>query len=115
MTVPMAKVVGSGAGAVGTDPAGGGAVGMVAGDASGAGVVAWLRSSALTMRRPAAAARAAAPARVRPASEGMRKAWGDSPSSGSLSRRLTRGLSTPAALGLGVWAMTMPGSPDAGT
>jgi len=39
------------------------------------------------------------------------KASGDSASSGSLSSRLTRGVSTPDALGGGVWAMTTPGSP----
>jgi len=45
----------------------------------------------------------------------MTKACGDSASSDSLRRRLTRGRSTPAALGLGVWAMTTPGAPDAAT
>ncbi len=73
-----------------------------------------LRSSALTMWRPMAAVRAAAEARVRPARDGMTKAAGEPESWGALRRRLTRGGSTPAALGLGVWAMTMPGGPSEG-
>ena len=61
-----------------------------------------LRSSALAMWRPEDAARAAAPARVRPAREGMTKASAEFVVSGSLMRRLTRGRSTPMALGVGV-------------
>ena len=72
-----------------------------------------LRSSALAMWRPADEARATAPESVSPAREGMTKASGEAVCSVSLRRRLTRGRSTPTALGAGVWAMTTPGSPGA--
>lgn len=42
----------------------------------------------------------------------MTKACGEA-EAGWLRRRLTRGRSTPEALGGGVWARTMPGSPGA--
>ena len=60
------------------------------------------RSSALAMWRPAEVAREAAAVSVRPAREGMTKASAEFVVSGSLMRRLTRGRSTPMALGVGV-------------
>lgn len=69
-------------------------------------------SSAVATRRPAAPARAFAVANDRPVSWGMRKACGVA-DAGWLTRRLTRGRSTPEALGGGVCASTMPGSPGA--
>src|SRR5277367_504474 len=78
-TVPMVEVgweMGEGVAGVAWGEVAGvvAVVGDVATVGEGAGGVARLRSSALTMWRPAAAARAAAPARERPVSEGMTKA-----------------------------------------
>ena len=109
MTVPREETVW----AAGSVAVGVGTAAPAAGGVEAAGVVGRLRSSALAMWRPMAAARAAAPARVRPASDGMTKASGDWACSGSAMRRLTRGRSTPVALGLGVWEMMTPGSPGA--
>src|ERR1700733_13845134 len=65
------------------------------------GMVNALTSS--TMRMPMGATRAEAEASVRPVREGMTKPGGGaSTSSGSLTRRLTRGL-WALVLGLGVW------------
>jgi hypothetical protein len=90
---------------------------------AGAGRASLLRSSALTMWRPTEVARATAAERVRPVREGMTKAGEDSPAelgataglmaglgvesasepgSRALMRRLTRGLSTPEPLAVGV-------------